>query len=121
MLPAFGRELLDARLNGMRPTKPVYVTDDWDVARELKARARFVLMVPDYDKSYDFLMLRDLDVIALPSDFGFVAKINPQIRAVRPHHGRYLLVCESGKPARERADEALAFEAGEFARQAAAR
>lgn len=92
MLPAYGRELLQVRRDGKRPAQLVYVVGNWELARELRARDRFVLMVEgDPDKygfsrfpRFDFSMLQDLDVAIVPDSLEWIGIIIPQVRAARP-------------------------------------
>jgi len=104
MLPAYGRELLELRRNGKRPAQLVYVVGDWELARELRERDRFVLMVegdPDeYGFSrfprFDFSMLQDLDVAIVPDSLEWIGVVIPQIRAARPRRVRRTTVYFQG-------------------------
>jgi hypothetical protein len=92
MLPAYGRELLELRREGKRPAQPVYVVGDWALARELKRRDRFVLMVElprdafgnPRAQRFDFSPLQDLDVAIVPEWFDWSGIVTPQVNAVRP-------------------------------------
>jgi len=57
MIPAYGKELLQARRNGLKPELMVWVTDDWNIASEARL---IVSLGHDYDLEE---MLRGLDVI----------------------------------------------------------
>jgi hypothetical protein len=92
MLPAFGRELLELRREGKRPSRPVYVVADWSLARELKRLDRFALVVElernahwmPQPKRFDFSMLTDLEVVLIPEWIDWWAIVAPQVEAVRP-------------------------------------
>src|SRR5712691_7580206 len=96
MLPAYGRELLELRRGGKRPAQLVYVVGNWELARELRARDRFVLMVEgDRDEygfsrfaRFDFSMLQDLDVAVIPDSLEWMGVVIPQISAGRPSRVR---------------------------------
>lgn len=91
MLPAYGRELLELRREGKRPAQLVYVVGDWDVARVLRYRDLFVLMVegtPDKFgflrfRRFDFSMLQDLDVVLIPDSVEF-GQVWGQVQSFRP-------------------------------------
>lgn len=92
MLPAYGRELLELRLGGKRPAWPVYIVGDWSLARVLRARDSFVLMVQGDPGAYgflrfrvfDFSMLQDLDVVLIPDTVELLAQIWWQLQSSRP-------------------------------------
>lgn len=94
MLPAYGRELLELRRSGKRPAQPVYVVDNWEVARVLREKDRFVLVAEDRSLSYDFEPVRGLDVIAVPTDLDFFRQL-PSIKAARPRWARRTLVFQA--------------------------
>jgi hypothetical protein len=92
MLPAYGRELLELRRSGKRPAQPVYAVGHWELARALRERERFALMVEgELDEfgfarfpRFDFSMLQDLDVVAIPNSLEWIGRVVPQISAARP-------------------------------------
>lgn len=92
MLPAYGRELLELRRGGKRPVQPVYIVGNWELARELRGRERFVLMVEgERDgfgfsrfRRFDFSMLQGLDVVLVPDSLEWLGVIGAQVRACRP-------------------------------------
>jgi hypothetical protein len=92
MVPAFGRALLELRRNGKRPAQPVYVVADWSLARELRQRERFALVVElehnargvAQPKRFDFSMLTDLEVVLIPDWVDWWAIVSPQVESVRP-------------------------------------
>lgn len=66
--PAYARQLLDARRRGLRPKPPfdvVFVTDDWELAKQIQARDFFALVCDPPSAPYDFLCLYDLPVVVL--------------------------------------------------------
>lgn len=122
MLPAYGRELLELRRGGERPAQPVYVVGNWELARELRGRERFVLMVEgDRDQfgfsrfpRFDFSMLQDLDVVLVPDSLEWLGVIGPQVKSARPGRVRRSLIFYAGfsMPVGEEAGEIVArFEA----------
>ena len=92
MLPAYGRELLELRRDGKRPARPVYVVGNWELARAVRSRDRFALMVEgEHDEfgfsrfpRFDFSMLHDLDVVLIPDSLEWIGVIGPQVRSARP-------------------------------------
>ncbi len=63
-LPAYGKELLDARRCGLRPAQFVLVTDWWQLA-QLHRRfvGVFALVCDPLSAPYDFLLLQSLEVV----------------------------------------------------------
>ena len=67
-LPAYGKELLDARRRGLRPAPPfdvVWITDSWDLAKRVKDWDFFALVCNPPAAPYDFLLLYDLPVVVM--------------------------------------------------------
>jgi len=66
--PAYGRELLNVRRDGLRPAPPfdvVFVTDDWDLAQRIREWRFFALVCNPPEAPYDFSLLFDLPVVVL--------------------------------------------------------
>lgn len=127
MLPAFGRELLELRRGGKRPAQPVYVVGNWDLARALRARDRFALMVEGERDQYgfsrfarfDFSMLQDLDVVLIPDSLEWIGVIGPQVASSRPRTLERTLVFYPGFSVSAGEEAEIAIARFEAERQAA--
>lgn len=67
-LPAYGKELMDARRRGLRPAPPfdtVFVTDSWELAQRIREWDFLALVCAPPEAPYDFTLLFDLPVVVM--------------------------------------------------------